>query len=858
MNSAVADDPRPRRWLGLPARHPWATLLIVVLCALLAFFGARRHQLQTTLDSMFPENDPAATALLRVLNNFGAAEELLVLVTLPPSPVEQPPEVARLLDYAARLETAVRNDPQGADMCEGVIYRSDADTRRFYESVLVPAGMFYLDPAGFAAARQRLTKDDMQRQIAQNEALIAMPGPAATAIAKITLQDPLRLHEFILDHLTGQRPFKTYQNSDAFVSPDGRSLLIRLAGKHPPSDLEFAKAFTARVQTLADQVNADHLDVRYAGAYAIATASERAIRHDMTSSVFSSIIYLQLLFLVAYRRPLRLFALAFAPVAVGTLLGFGLHSLITTNLTPMTAVIGAILAGLGVDYSINFLARYELHRTGGFDPRQAAQQTLVELSPPLAAAWATSVLGFLAIGCSSVRALRDFAILGSLGLLGAFLATLAILPAMLVLTDRRTVALTQSRPLRRFGIATPLEIIARRRGLSIAVSLAIVLGATGILLRAAGDILPLEDNLNVMHPQPNAPLETQALIAQRFGTDLDSLIVHLHAATPTELLVLAHRVKERLTAESAQPQSCVARGWGLADLLPDPRIVTSRLAAIAPGDAERVEADFHQVIAASSFAPEAYEPYAQFLHQLLSRRTAPGMDDLRAYRGLARMLLPHDCLDAGAPPPTEAIMFVFLRQPLDNRAARDAAVEHIRAALADLPGATLTGLSVIRHDTEGLVHRELPKLIPIALLANAIYLLIQFRSWLDALLAMVPAVASLLILPAVMNLTGQKLNMVNLIAIPLLIGIDVDYGILLVSLVRPRRRETPAARLRRFDSGGHAIILCAGATILGFGSLYFTSVPAIASLGFAAAVGIAACLGACLFLLVPIILGKRF
>ena len=56
------------------------------------------------------------------------------------------------------------------------------DARRFFEEVLVPSGMFYLDDAGFAGARQRLTPEGMRRQLARNESMLAQPGPAAQRV----------------------------------------------------------------------------------------------------------------------------------------------------------------------------------------------------------------------------------------------------------------------------------------------------------------------------------------------------------------------------------------------------------------------------------------------------------------------------------------------------------------------------------------------------------------------------------------------------------------------------------------------------------------------------------------------------
>src|SRR5438093_1245295 len=81
------------------------------------------------------------------------------------------------------------------------------------------------------------------------------PGPAGQALSASIQKDPLRLHEFLIERLLGERPFKTWQNGDAFISEDGRSILIRISGKQPPSDLEFSKRFTADMTKMAERAN---------------------------------------------------------------------------------------------------------------------------------------------------------------------------------------------------------------------------------------------------------------------------------------------------------------------------------------------------------------------------------------------------------------------------------------------------------------------------------------------------------------------------------------------------------------------------------------------------------------------------
>jgi len=838
-----------QRFVSWPAHHPAAALVISAVAIALCALAVGRMRPSASLESMLSKDDPAVKAVVRVLNEFPAAEDMLVLATAPANQTGRP-DPDQLIAFAKRLEQAIRTSPQASALCDAVSYQAGPEMREYFEKVLVPNGLYYLDRESFEAAKARLTRDQMIEQFRQNEALISAPGPAASAMAKVFLKDPLRLHEFVMDRLMGGRPFKTYQNSEAFVSADGRSILIRIGGKHPPSDLDASKAMTAVVTRLANDVNADHLEVDVSGAYAITAASATAIRSDMIESVFSSVAFLAILFLVAYRRPTRLFVIGFIPVAVGVLYGFGIYSVIATQLTPLTAVIGGILAGMGIDYSIQHVSSYQTNRVLGLRPVEAAEATMSTLGPALFAAWATSIVGFVAITWSKVQALRDFALLGSLGLTGAFFGTLFILPAILVLADRRpkgSVAISAPR----IDLAPALRWIRSHAALCVSACGIVFLVATAIVV-AKGRWLSLESDLSVMHPKPNPALDAQLKIARRMGTSPGSLIVYLKADTPPELVTLAHRVRERLTSKENRDAGVVG-SYGLATLLPDPTLTEERRAAVGPALAKQVVTDFRAAVAQSAFAPEAFEPYVGFLDHLLTRTDPPTVKDVLARPELAKTVLPRDAL-LGKEPPIESMTLVFLDRPLEDATTRGAAIAAIRNSLKDLPGATLTGLSVISHDTQAAIQSDLPKLTLLALGIVLLYLFVQLRTLTEPLATLVPTLFSLMLTLAVMHLLGQRLNMVNLVTIPLLIGIDVDYAVFIVSVARLRRRE-PSARVfeAKLVASCHAIVMCAASTILGFGSLIFTSVPAVRSLGLAVAVGVFTCLLATIFCLLPLV-----
>jgi predicted RND superfamily exporter protein len=838
-----------RRALLWPVDHPRAAVGAMLLIAIVASWSASRIRPDASLAAMFPRHDPAADALVRVLDDFPAADQLIVLASLPDNSAGLDPD--QLLAFGERFENALHQSPDVEHLTTGIYFRADAQSRQFVEKVIGPSALFYLDDESFQAARRRLGTDDIRRQIAQDKSLLSAPGPAAQAFSNVMRQDPLRLHEFITSRLRSRQPFRTYQNADAFISPDGRTLLIRIPGRRPPSDLDFSRKLVGGIDAVARRANTNELKLEYAGSYAIAAESARTIRRDMIESVIGSVVLLQALFLAAYRSPFKLFLLAFGPVALGILYGFGAYAWISPRLTPLTAVLGAILAGMGIDYSIQYLSYYESRRVEGSEPRAAAEQSALRMSAAVFAAWFTSIIGFLAIGWSNVKALTDFAILGTLGLLGAFVCSLVLLPALLMLSDRRPTPIARGRI--RLSAAPLVEALGKWRRSFIAIAAILFACSLAILLRG-GDLLPLESDLTVMHPRPNAAIEAQNHVSERFGVSPGQLAVYLHIRDdqpPEQLVSLAYQVNERLT-DAACASAGVSGTYGLAALLPDPRRVESRRAAFTAADADRIVSDFRAALAENDFATEPFDDYAKFLHLLLTQRAAPGIEQLIGYRTLAETVLPASAL--GGAPPREAISFVFVSRSLDIRENRAAAVTAVRDALRGLDGATVTGLGVVGHDAEQTVRHELPRLILAAVLILAVYHTIHFRNLPDAALSLVPMLFGIVTLAAVMRISGQHLNMVNLVAVPLLIGIDVDYGIFLVNLARVRvvRIQTPAELSRYIEPATHAVILCATATFLGFGSLIWTSVPAERSLGIATGIGIITCLIAVLFLLVPI------
>lgn len=816
----------------LAARHPTLVLVMAALVALGSVLAILRLRPEASLQRLLDAHDPSIRAMNGVMTGFPVVNDLLVFAE---GPEEQPDAgPASLVAFAERLRSAITTDPASQTLVSGVRYRTDANTREFFEKVVVPNGVYYLDPDVFLQFKERLTPEGMRAQMERSKAVLSVPGPGGEGLGRAVLKDPLRLHEFLRAALGRSAPeyWRDRFGDDGLnLSTDGRGILVRITGIRSPDDLSHCREITALVTRHVREANRDALRVQLAGAYAIAAFNVGAIRADSTLGVLSSLLAFAALFAALYRRPIRAFLLAMLPVSLGLLVGFGAYALFSQSITPLAAVVGGTLSGIGIDYSIHFLAHYDESRRHGLSAADSAIGTIRNMNAPMRAACVTTVIGLLAIVLSPVRVLRDFALIGSLSLLACWLATGVVLPAALIVLDRGH---------SNSGTRTPRWTAPRSAGVWLARHSRALVALTGlaatltILAWAGGGVRPgVDSELTSLHPRPNPPLEAQREIARRMDLPVDSVLLLLSAASPEELLRLSHEVKTRLSGPLLE--SIGVRGtFGPANLLPHPDRATARAREIDPSWAASVPRGFESAVESSAFRAGAFSGYSDFLSKLVSPAAPPGIADLSRYPSLSRLMLPHEGTRSH-----DCLVTVFLSASITSHAQRETLLSELRGAIRGLDGVTITGTVAIAHNVEAAIEHDIPALLATAVVAILVYLLVHFRSLRLAMIALAPAALSLVALLVFMRVTGQRLNLVNLVMLPLLTGITVDYGIFAASLTQ--RKPGVRALLRQFSPAVTAMLACACTTLLGFGSLVLTSVPAVRSLGTLINVGLVTC-----------------
>jgi len=162
-----------------------------------------------------------------------------------------------------------------------------------------------------------------------------------------------------------------------------------------------------------------------------------------------------------------------------------------------------------------------------------------------------------------------------------------------------------------------------------------------------------------------------------------------------------------------------------------------------------------------------------------------------------------------------------------------------------------TGLPPIFVELMDIMSKDGRKASFLAIVAAFLVLLLDFRSFKYALIGMVPFIFGAIWMTGFMEILGLQFTMMNILAVPLIIGIGIDDGVHILHRWKIEKNLDIVYR-----STGKAIFLTSLTTMLGFGSLCFATYRGLGSMGIALFIGVGTCFLATLFI-IPTILGIK-
>ena len=181
------------------------------------------------------------------------------------------------------------------------------------------------------------------------------------------------------------------------------------------------------------------LDAAATGDRVVQAETEDALLSTVVQGLVITLVAVFLFLAVAYRltgNPASLGVVTLAPVVFSVAWILGSMWLLGISFNALTGTITSLTVGLGIAYSIHISSRYELELRRQEDVWDAMETTVTGTGGALLGSAATTVGGFGTLVFAILPVLRQFGIITGLTIIYSFLASVLILPSLLVLWTR--------------------------------------------------------------------------------------------------------------------------------------------------------------------------------------------------------------------------------------------------------------------------------------------------------------------------------------------------------------------------------------------------------------------------------------
>ena len=180
------------------------------------------------------------------------------------------------------------------------------------------------------------------------------------------------------------------------------------------------------------------IDARLAGTPVIAAQANADLASPWRRllTLLAGLAAVALVLLAVFRRAERALV-PLVPIALAT--GWSALVLFATRvpLNPMSATLGALVIAISTEFSVLLSERFRQERAAGYVVEQALARTYGSTGRAVLASGVTAIAGFGVLAVSDFRMLRDFGIVTVVDLTVSLLGVLAVLPSVLVLSERR-------------------------------------------------------------------------------------------------------------------------------------------------------------------------------------------------------------------------------------------------------------------------------------------------------------------------------------------------------------------------------------------------------------------------------------
>lgn len=888
--------------IRLTLEKRWIVWCVTLILTVAMGWAAGRIVLDVRWSALLPESDPKVKEYKKIDRAFLQPGNMIVAVSGPDEAT-----LERITDEVTAVLEEELIAPPGATLDEikateryaRQIYgkvpeewlneymlwlAKPKDAKRFRDLLRDPRLLPYLEHLNDDFEREYTDSENVQNK----EREIVASLDAVQGLAEVLMSaasgpvDAGRVDRTVRDLVVG-RPY--------MFSLDNSMSLVLIASAVPSDDSKTVPLVDKKVEELLAPLQDKYPD------YKIERTGFLAIYRDEMDSIGPQTQALTLLafglvfILLSWNfRSAVVPLIALTPIVAGIIWTMGVIGLVLGMMNIITTMIMVVLLGLGIDFSIHLVSRFFEELKMGHSPESALRLSIGGTGMGVMTGAVTSAIAFLMLMTADTRGIYEFGFCAGFGVLIQLLAVFWLLPSLMMVYAERRLRRNKGIPvIRDISFLVPAARFAARRGIWVA-GISIVLISAGIY---AGTHLEWEWNFLKLEPKGLRSVDLQDEIIEKFKIsptvswftapdveksrkyrkdlkkkrpigDVDdiSLWVSRPDAEKNRVFIedlRRYAAEEKTPLDYAEPSN-QARFFEELDRL-WANLVEIQALSITGGQ-DRVVEKTKRLVSDRENREEG------LLMKLANRYedaksvdwgAAAGLDGLfvksmtaRVERALVRDkpvsldMVPQKYRDRYTS--DEEPGFLVRIYPKKNLYQREEMEVFQNVVSRTSESMTGTSLMIFKMNTEMIEEGRLAFIL--ASLVILIVLFLDFRSISRGLTPVIPLVAGLALLLGALWAFGQKLNYINVIGLPVIVGIGVDNG---VHILHRAVRERPDRLPEAVASVGRAVIMSSLTTMIGFGSLMLYLMRGMASLGLLLFAGVGFCLLASFTLLPAVI-----
>ena len=791
-----------RFWVGFIKR---AYLPILVLALALAYAGidrAKNMKLDTDIASLMPDGVASVENLNTVVEKTGGYSSIMVVVSSP-----DPDSNLRFLDD-------LRTNVVEWDWVSSAEYAEDLEIFEQHQ-------LLYVDVEDLREVRIRFgeridyEKNNLDFQIQGTDVQIRIRGAES--------EEPPSLDFSAIEDKYGA---DTSENDDPnaerklFTDESGELAILNILPGGSTTGVGYSRRLLAQVGEQVDSfdLQAYHPDmnVRIGGRVRNRVEEFDAVIGDLKSSALWSIGAIFFAMLVFYRRVMALVYIGI-PLLIAFSWTFGIVQMVLGGLNLITIFLVIILFGLGIDFGIHNLARYEETRRNGDSKEQALLMICNKTGRASSMAAITTVIAFYALMVSDFRAFLEFGFIAGTGVLLSLLSMYLVFPSLMLLAEKTRLY----RP-KKSGTNQQLASRSKKPMPKPVLWVIVTVIVCGVASAGVSKVRFEDDSRNLRADLPDLrPIKDD--ISKVFPLRSDRAVVFIESLEDVAAVVEA---VESIRQQSVDVSSIEAVK-SIYDLVPDQAEQEARLTEIM-----LIEEEIEEAVRLLEDFNEEDQKQIESLQEFLTYTAIGELTPEELPEALK--LVYTGVSDSGG-----YLVYIYNTKSVSRLADAQEFVDDIREIEANGKTFYPATEAMIFVDMLNLMKSEAVTAVGTVLACVFIMLLLIYRNFLKAVIALSPTVIGMVAMFGVMGFLDIKLNIFNMVVLPTVLGIGIDNAIHIYHRYDEEGRD---GILRALRTTGMAACLTTLTTMFGFAGMLSAGNKGLVSLGLVACIGLLCCL----------------